>query len=130
MLFRSRDARTGSVATLAVEVVRHERPETSRQPWRIIVRDDTGTAELVFFRFTRETQMPPGVQLMVSGKIDRFKDRVTIAHPEHMVPAAEAWRIPSIEPVWPMTAGLWPRQLAMGITQGLEALPELAEWSC
>ena len=127
-----RDARTGSVATLAVEVVRHERPETSRQPWRIIVRDDTGTAELVFFRFTRETQMPPGVQLMVSGKIDRFKDRVTIAHPEHIVPASEAWRIPSIEPVWPMTAGLWPRQLAMGIAQGLErleALPDLAEWN-
>ena len=127
-----RDARTGSVATLAVEVVRHERPETSRQPWRIIVRDDTGTAELVFFRFTRETQMPPGVQLMVSGKVDRFKDRVTIAHPEHIVPASEAWRIPSIEPVWPMTAGLWPRQLAMGIAQGLErleALPDLAEWN-
>ena len=44
-----RGAKPGTVATLAVEVVRHERPATSRQPWRIIVRDDTGTAALVFF---------------------------------------------------------------------------------
>jgi ATP-dependent DNA helicase RecG len=123
-----RDARPGTVATLAVEVLRHERPETSRQPWRIVVRDETGTADLVFFRFTREAQMPPGARLLVSGKIDLFNGRVTIAHPEHIVPAAEPSRIPAIEPVWPMTAGLWPRQVAGGIARALDLLPELPEW--
>ena len=63
------------MATLAVEVVRHERPAHSRQPWRIVVRDATGIAELVFFRFTREAQMPPGAQLVVSGKVDLFNGR-------------------------------------------------------
>ncbi len=123
-----RDARAGTVATLAVEVVRHERPATPRQPWRIIVRDGTGIAELVFFRFLREAQMPAGAHLLVSGKIERFKDRVTIAHPDHVVAAAEAWKIPAIEPIWPLTAGLWPRQLASGIAQAVELLPELPEW--
>jgi ATP-dependent DNA helicase RecG len=123
-----REARAGTVATIAVEVVRHERPAHSRQPWRIVVRDKTGTAELVFFRFTREAQMPPGALLMVSGKVELFNGRVTIAHPEHMVSAAEASRIPAIEPVWPMTAGLWPRQIAGGIAQGMERVPELPEW--
>jgi len=123
-----REARAGTVATMAVEVVRHERPEHSRQPWRIVVRDATGTADLVFFRFTREAQMPSGAHLMVSGKIDLFNGRVTIAHPEHLVPAAEASRIPAIEPVWPLTAGLWPRQVANGIAQAMALLPELPEW--
>ena len=123
-----RDARAGTVATLAVEVVRHERPAHSRQPWRILVRDATGTAELVFFRFTREAQMPPGARLLVSGKIELFNGKVTIAHPEHVVPAAEASRIPAIEPVWPMTAGLWPRQVASGIALAMERLPEFPEW--
>lgn len=123
-----REARAGTVVTLAVEVVRHERPSHSRQPWRIVVRDATGTAELVFFRFTREEQMPPGAQLLVSGKVELYNGRVTVAHPEHVVSAAEAWRIPAIEPVWPLTAGLWPRQVANGIAQGLERLPDLAEW--
>ena len=123
-----REAKPGTVATLAVEVVRHERPAHSRQPWRIVVRDATGTAELVFFRFTREEQMPPGAQLLVSGKVEMYNGRVTIAHPEHVVSAAEGWRIPAIEPVWPLTAGLWPRQVANGIAQALDRLPELPEW--
>ncbi len=72
--------------------------------------------------------MPPGARLLVSGKIDRFNGRLTIAHPEHVVSAAEAWRIPMLEPVWPLTAGLWPRQVANGIAQAMERIPDLPEW--
>jgi len=121
-------ARPGTVATLAVEVVRHERPATSRQPWRIIVQDGTGQAELVFFRFTREAQTPPGARIVVSGKIDVFNGRLTMPHPDHLVPASQAERIPAVEPVWPLTAGLWPRQVAMGIAQALDLIPALPEW--
>jgi ATP-dependent DNA helicase RecG len=123
-----RDAKPGTVGTLAVEVVRHERPATSRQPWRIIVKDHTGAAELVFFRFTRESQVPPGAKLLVSGKLDVFNGRLTIAHPEHLVPIGQADRIPAIEPVWPLTAGLWPRQLASGLVEALALLPPFPEW--
>jgi ATP-dependent DNA helicase RecG len=123
-----RTAKPGTVATLAVEVVRHERPANSRQPWRIIVKDDTGTAELVFFRFTREAQMPPGAKLLVSGKLDSFNNRLSIPHPDHLVPIEQADRIPIVEPVWPMTAGLWPRQIAAGLAQALDLLPEFPEW--
>ena len=123
-----RAAEPGTVATLAVEVVRHERPATARQPWRIIVKDDTGIAELVFFRFTRETQTPPGTKLLVSGKLDRFNNRLSIPHPDHMVPADQPDRIPDVEPVWPLTAGLWPRQIANGLAQALALLPDLPEW--
>ncbi|HEY1412431.1 MAG TPA: DEAD/DEAH box helicase, partial [Rhodopila sp.] len=121
-------AKPGTVATLAVEVERHERPATSRQPWRIIVKDDTGFAELVFFKFTREAQTPPGAKLLVSGKLDLFNNRLTIPHPDHMVPIDQPDRIPLIEPVWPLTAGLWPRQVASGLAQALGLLPEFAEW--
>ena len=123
-----RAAKPGTVATLAVEVVRHERPATSRQPWRIIVKDDTGIAELVFFKFTRETQMPPGARLLVSGKLDVFNNRLTIAHPDHLVPIDQPERIPVIEPVWPLTAGLWPRQIATGLAQALALVPAFPEW--
>ena len=123
-----RAASPGTVATIAVEVVRHERPATSRQPWRIIVKDDTGIAELVFFKFTRETQMPAGAKLLVSGKLDVFNGRLTIAHPDHLVPLDQSERIPAIEPVWPLTAGLWPRQIATALAQALDLLPRFPEW--
>ena len=123
-----RDARPGSLATMAVEVLRHERPATPRQPWRVIVRDDTGTAELVFFKFTREAQMPPGTKLLVSGKLDSFNGRLTMPHPDHVVPLEQGERIPKVEPVWPLTAGLWPRQVANGVAQAMALLPDLPEW--
>jgi ATP-dependent DNA helicase RecG len=123
-----RNAKPGTIATLAVEVLRHERPATPRQPWRVIVRDDTGTAELVFFKFTREAQMPPGTKLLVSGKLDSFNGRLTIPHPDHVVPLEQGERIPKVEPVWPLTAGLWPRQVANGLAQALALLPDFPEW--
>src|SRR5579875_2412259 len=39
----------GSVATMVVEVVRREPPERPRQPWRVVVADASGFAELVYF---------------------------------------------------------------------------------
>ena len=121
-------AQSGQIATLAVEVVRHEPPANSRQPWKVVVTDGTGFAELVFFRFTRQAQTPPGAKLLVSGKIERFGDRLAIPHPEHMVPAARPDRLPDIEPVWPLTAGLWPRQVAMAMARALERVPDFPEW--
>jgi ATP-dependent DNA helicase RecG len=121
-------ARPGGVATLAVEVVRHERPATSRQPWRVVVKDDTGFADLVFFKFTREAQMPPGARLLVSGRLESFNGRLTLPHPDHIVPADRPELVPPVEPVWPLTAGLWPRQVAGGLAQALARLPALPEW--
>ena len=105
-------ARPGQIATLAVEVVRIEPPANQRQPWRVVVTDGTGFAELVFFKFNRERQMPIGAKLLVSGKVELFSGRRTMAHPDHVVPADRPELLPSIEPVWPLTGGLWPRQVA------------------
>jgi ATP-dependent DNA helicase RecG len=121
-------ARPGQTVTLEVEVVRHEPPARARQPWRVIVRDATGFAELVFFSPSRVARMQVGARLLVSGKLDRFADRLTMPHPEHIVPAGQAERLPPIEPVWPLTAGLWPRQVAGAMAQALERVTELPEW--
>ena len=118
----------GQIVTWAVEVVRIERPVNSRQPWRVVVSDGTGSAELIFFKFNRERQMPVGARLLVSGKLEVFNGRRTISHPEHVVPAGRPEMMPSIEPVWPLTAGLWPRQVANAMMQALGYVPTLPEW--
>ncbi|HSU04106.1 MAG TPA: ATP-dependent DNA helicase RecG [Acetobacteraceae bacterium] len=123
-----RNAQPGQIATLEVEVVRHEPPANERQPWRVVVFDGTGFAELVFFKSGRERQTPPGAKLLVSGKLERFGDRLTMPHPDHILPADRPDRLPAIEPVWPLTAGLWPRQVAAAMAQALPCLPELPEW--
>jgi len=120
--------RAGQIATWAVEVVRVERPGNPRQPWRVVVTDGTGFAELVFFKFNRERLMPVGANLLVSGKVEVFSGRRTMSHPEHVVPANRPQTLPMIEPVWPLTAGLWPRQVVNAMAEGLGRLPSFPEW--
>jgi ATP-dependent DNA helicase RecG len=118
----------GQVATLEVEVVRHERPVTARQPWRVVVTDGTAFAELVFFKPARAQALAAGAKLLVSGRLDSFGDKLTMPHPDHIAPAASPELIPALEPVWPLTAGLFPSQLRAALTQCLARIPDLPEW--
>ena len=121
-------ARAGQIATLAVQVVRIDPPGHPRQPWRVVVADGTGDADLVFFKFNREWLMPVGAKLLVSGKVELFSGRRTMSHPEQVVPADRPELLPAIEPVWPLTGGLWPRQIAGAMALALTRLPSLPEW--
>ena len=124
-----RAARPGKVATLAVEVVRIDEPATARQPWRVVIGDASGFGELVFFhRNAGVARLRPGMRLLVSGMVDAFGDRLSMAHPDHMVPADRPARLPEIEPAWPLTAGLAPWQVRKSVLAALARLPELPEW--
>ena len=122
------EALPGQVATLEVEVVRHDKPATNRQPWRVVVRDETAVAELVFFKPARAQALAVGSRILVSGRLDRFGERLTMPHPDHIAPADRPELIPPLEPVWPLTAGLFPSQLRGALTQCLARIPELPEW--
>ncbi len=117
-----------AVTTWAIEVVRHEKPASPRQPWRVVVTDGTGFAELVFFGHTALERMPPGAKLLVSGRADRYGERVQMANPDHVVPADRPERLPAIEPVWRLTAGLFPRRMAAAMAEAVRALPDTPEW--
>jgi ATP-dependent DNA helicase RecG len=124
-----RTARPGQVATLAVEVVRLEAPATLRQPWRVVVGDGTGFAELVFFkRHPVLDRLRPGMRVLASGKVDSFGDRLSMVHPDHLVPADKPARLPEVEPVWPLTAGLSAWQVRKAMAGALQLLPNLPEW--
>ena len=98
-----------------------------RQPWRVVVTDGTGV------RRTGLLQIQPGTadagrarSCWCPGKIELFSGRRTIPHPEHVVPADRPDLLPAIEPIWPLTGGLWPRQVASAMAQALARLPSLA----
>ncbi len=118
----------GQVATLEVEVVRHDKPATNRQPWRVIVKDGTAFAELVFFKPARAQALVVGSRILVSGRLDSFGDRLTMPHPDHIAPVGRPELIPPLEPVWPLTAGLFPSALRAALTQCLARVPPLPEW--
>ncbi len=125
------EAPAGRVVTLTVRVDAHQPPTDRRRPFRVLCADETGYVTLVFFHAKPdylERILPVGATRVVSGRLERFRDEVQIAHPDHIVAPQDAGRIRRIEPVYPMTAGLSPKTLVKAIEAALERAPELPEW--
>ena len=118
----------GQVATLAVEVVKLNEPASARHPWRVTVTDGTGFMDLTYWGKPPPRALAPGAELIVSGKLDQFADRLCMPKPDHVAPASEAWRLPAFEPVWPLTAGLFGNQVRQAMRHALELVPDLPEW--
>ena len=118
-------ARPGTLVTLEVEVVRIEPPASARAPTRVLVADGSGFAELVYFRQFQPARFPAGARLLVSGKFD---ERNQMVHPDHVVPTGRADAFPAVEPVWPLTAGLFAWHLRRPVTEAVGRVPDLAEW--
>ena len=121
----------GRIATFEVEVMKHEAPRRRNLPYRILCGNETGYLSLVFFHARGDwlgKAMPEGAKRMVSGRVERFREQLQIVHPDHMLPQAEFDKLPIVEPVYPLTAGLSAKVLMKAIQAALPQLPELPEW--
>ncbi|MDR1027714.1 MAG: ATP-dependent DNA helicase RecG [Rickettsiales bacterium] len=57
-------------------------------------------------------KLPVGDWRMVSGKLEPFGERFTITHPDFIEPLATAARIPSLQAIYPLGAGLTQKIMA------------------
>lgn len=125
------DADAGRIATVAVNVLDHVPRRDSRHPWRVRCSDETSMIELVFFHGRLEylaRALPPGTKRLVSGRVERFGNRLQMVHPDYMLAPEQADRLPLFEPVYRLTEGL-PAKTLLNAAQGaLARLPALPEW--
>ena len=126
-----RAAQNGQLWTGKVRVVKHIIPHTRKQPYRVVVEDDSEQLILIFFKIFGDNlskQLPVGSEKIISGKIEIFNHSLQMAHPDYVVDAAFPEKIPLIETVYPLTAGITNKMLNKQISQALQNLPELPEW--
>lgn len=126
-----RAAQNGQLWTGKVRVVEHMAPHTRKQPYRIIVEDNSEQLILIFFKTFGDNltkQFPVGSEKIISGKIEIFNRSLQMAHPDYIVDAAFPERMPLIETVYPLTAGITNKMLNKQISQALQNVPELPEW--
>ena len=121
------EAQAGEVATLLVEVTGVEEG-TPPRPWRVTVRDRSGFGELAFFGRRPPALCRKGAKLAVSGRVEMFNGRVQLRSPERVVPLERAEELAGLEPVWPLTAGLFAGQVRLAMEQALARAPALPEW--
>lgn len=125
------EAPSGKVATLLVHVDAHFPSSSAKRPYRVRCSDDSGFLHLVFFHGREDwlrRQLPEGEWRVVSGVVEHFNNEIQITHPDHMVPPSDLDSVMTVEPVYPLTAGLSARMVAKTVRAALDRAPELPEW--
>ena len=125
------DAPDGKVATLVLRVDAHLPSESPKRPYRVRLSDETGFLHLVFFHGREDwlrKQLPVGEIRVVSGLVEHFNNEIQITHPDHIVPLAQRDEVMTVEPVYPLTAGLTARLVTRSVKAALAKTPDLPEW--
>jgi ATP-dependent DNA helicase RecG len=128
-----RDAARDQIATIEVKVAEYRPPPSprSKAPFKVLVEDDTGDVELVFFLANVDwikKALPLGQTRWVSGKLELWDGHLQMVHPDRVMDAEALARLPPVEPVYGLTEGLYPRVLARAAQGALQRLPQLPEW--
>jgi ATP-dependent DNA helicase RecG len=127
-----RDAVPGAIVTIEARVTEHREPHPrSRAPFKVLVEDETGDVELVFFLANHEwvrSRLPIGATRWISGKLELWDGRRQMVHPDRVMTAEELERLPAVEPVYGLTEGLYQRTVARAAEGALKRLPRLPEW--
>ena len=126
------DIEDGSVVTLEVTVMSHQKPRPrSRSPWRVLTETSTGPVDIVYFHAKGDyvsKLLPVNTTRIVSGRAERYNNKVQIVHPDHVVAPEKADSLPQFEAVYPLTAGLTTKVLGRTMGAALERVPDLPEW--
>ena len=127
-----RDAEPGTIVTLKVRVLKHKAPpHNSKAPYAVACEDDSGRLDIVFFHADHryvERSLPAGSIRHVSGRIERYGEKLQMMHPDYIVAPEDIGKLPMLEPVYPLTAGLSGKVLNKIIGQAVAIVPELPEW--
>lgn len=123
----------GAIVTIKGFVDRHQPPPRGNgsAPYRVFIHDETGELALTYFRVKGnwlEKALPVGEDVIVSGKVNWFNGRPSMVHPDYAATVEDMDKLPLVEPVYPMTAGLSPKALRKAVEAAIERLPDLPEW--
>ena len=127
------EVKPDTVVTVAVTVERHRPPPPNRPraPYNIDASDDTNTLMITYFNARKDylqKLFPQGALRYVSGTATLYDGHLQMAHPDRVVDAEGLARLPLLDPVYPLTEGLYPNQVGKAIEHALQRLPALPEW--
>lgn len=128
------DAPENTVVTIEAAAIEHKQPANRKSPYRVICQDETGEITIVFFHVFGDyplQALPLNEKRLISGKVERFgiqNSQIQMTHPDYIVSVTNFDKIPKIECVYPLTAGLSGKILNKAIRTEIEKIPDLPEW--
>ena len=125
------EAEAGVTATLTVRVDRHQPSPDRRRPTKVYCSDETGSLTLVFFHAKGDwlrQRLPEGSVRVVSGRIEHYGSEIQMAHPDHIAPLDQRESVQTVEPIYPLTAGVTLKPMTRAVRAALARAPDVPEW--
>jgi len=105
--------------------VSHRKTRAGRDIFQAILSDHTGTLQVTWFNQPYlERRIKPGMQLLVSGKVDQYLGRLTMNAPQWEIVGRGDLKNARIQPVYPVCEGITQRWLRGLIERTLRAWAE------
>ena len=121
----------GKICTVNLRVIKYNFPRIRNLPNKVVCEDDTGKLDIIFFN-SREGYirkiLPLNQNVLISGKINYFKNRYQITNPTYLSLESQENNIKKILPNYSLTEGLSEKVYRNIIDQILQNLPKIDEW--
>lgn len=128
ILFKPRlfEVQSGEMIVVKLKIESHIKPQTSRQPYKIVGYAPSGYVNLIFFKIfpSQIAKLAVGLEVAVLGYLQKVMGENQISHPEQIVAAEAIESLPKINIVYPLTAGISQKFLRQKIVEALELMPE------
>ena len=121
----------GELIIIKAKIESHIKPATKKQPYKVICYTPTGYVSLIFFKIfpTQISKMRVGDEVAILGHLQRINGENQIVHPHEILPAAEIEKLPKLNVVYPLCAGLTQKFLNKKIQEILAKNDEkIPEW--
>ena len=121
----------GKITTIKVKVLKYNFPRIRNLPSKVICEDDKGKIDIIFFN-SREGYirkiLPINSQVVISGKINFYKNKYQITNPDYVVPIHKEKYVTKIIQKYSLTDGLTEKIYRKLIDQVLKKVTDLDEW--
>ena len=121
----------GKITTVKVKVLKYNFPRKRNLPNKVFCEDEKGKIEIIFFN-SREGYirniLPLNTMVVVSGKINYYKNKYQITNPDYTVPINKENFVNKLMPKYSLTEGLTEKVYNKLINQVLENIIEIPEW--
>jgi ATP-dependent DNA helicase RecG len=125
------NAQNDRIVTIEVTILKHNPSRRRGLPYKVKCIDETGEIDLVWFNGRKqylEDLLPIGENFIVSGKLEAYKEKKQIIHPQHIVSSTKSKNLPSVEPVYSLTQGLTNKVISNHINRAINIVPNFSEW--
>ncbi len=121
----------GKILTIKVEVLKYNFPRIRNLPNTVICGGDNKKIKIVFFNsfegYIRKV-LPLNQSVIISGKINFYKNNYQITNPTYIKPANQVEEIAKIFPKYSLTEGLLEKNYRKLIDNVIEKIDDNFEW--